>query len=254
MTVGPARRAPLRPVRSRHRRPPLRRHVHGAASGPAATRCGCCRRAAGATSRARPASGRRARRRSTSCASTCPATTCAASTGAARRGPATCSSSRWSTPPDPELVVVLDNRAATIGADDFEHAVEIAASILAGRRGRGLPDRAAASPTAPTTSTSTASRSPTSTASPASQLGDADSLTRLADVLVSRGRSLRVRHRRAVGPRPADDHQAGPRLLARLPRVGRRASATRRSSRRRGMRAIACADGADFVAHWTGLR
>ena len=30
----------------------------------------------------------------------------------------------------PELVVVLDNRTSAIGADDFEHAVEIAASIL----------------------------------------------------------------------------------------------------------------------------
>jgi uncharacterized protein (DUF58 family) len=39
----------------------------------------------------------------------------------------------------PELVVVVDNRIATCTADDFEHAVEIAASVLRAAENAGYP-------------------------------------------------------------------------------------------------------------------
>ena len=39
----------------------------------------------------------------------------------------------------PEIVVIVDNRLSAVDADDFEEVVEVAASILAGGRGRGLP-------------------------------------------------------------------------------------------------------------------
>ena len=40
----------------------------------------------------------------------------------------------------PELVVVLDNRAAAVGADDFEEAVDIAASVVAAAEAEDYPD------------------------------------------------------------------------------------------------------------------
>ena len=153
----------------------------------------------------------------------------------------------------PELVVILDNRAATIGEDDFEHAVEIAASILQAAEADDFPTAAAVRrrlrrprhrrPADPPP------RPPHRRRSSAS----VDSLTRLADVLVSRGRSLVFVTGEPSGPDLLTitklAHGFSPAYLVSV--VGERHVPLVAP---RGMRAIACADGPDFVAHWTGLR
>ena len=119
----------------------------------------------------------------------------------------------------PELVVVLDNRAAAVGADDFEEAVDIVASVVAAAEDDDFPVALVLTDGSSDVD-GDGQRIPPIDRLTAVALGDADSLERLAEVLMARGRSLLVRHRRALGRRPAGDRQAGPRLRARPPRVG----------------------------------
>ena len=248
--VGSARRAPLRPVRPGDRRPPLRRHVHRARAARVATRCRCCRRAAGATSRDRPASAPRGRRRSTSCGRTCRVTTCAASTGAAPPARATCSSSRWSTRRGPSSSSCSTTARASSAADDFEHAVEVAASILKAAEDEDFPTTLLFADGTDDLDTD-GQPIPHIDRLTGVRRGDVDSLAQLADVLVSRGRSLVF----VTGePSGADlvtitklAHGFSPAYLVSV--VGDRHAPLVAP---RGMRAIACADGPDFVAHWRG--
>lgn len=152
----------------------------------------------------------------------------------------------------PELVVVLDNRRATIGDDDFEAAVEIAASVL----------RAAQAADFPTTlllSDGTDDLDLDGQPIPhldrltAVQRGDVDSLSQLADTLASRGRSLVFVTGEPSGPDLMTLTKLAygffPAYLVSV--VGERHAPLVAP---RGMRAIACTDGADFTAHWTSLR
>jgi hypothetical protein len=152
----------------------------------------------------------------------------------------------------PELVVVLDNRASVIGSDDFEHAVEVAASVLQAAEADDFP-------TLLLFSDGTDDRDVDGQPIPhldrltGVELGTADSLDRLADVLVARGRSLVFVTGEPSGPDLLTitklAHGFSPAYLVSV--VAERHAPLVAP---RGMRAIACTDGADFAAHWTGLR
>ncbi len=152
----------------------------------------------------------------------------------------------------PELVVILDNRAATIGEDDFEHAVEIAASILQAAEAEDFPTELLFSDGSDDLDIE-GQPIPHLDRLTGVELGELDSLTRLADVLVSRGRSLVFVTGEPSGPDLLTitklAHGFSPAYLVsvveerHVPLVAPR-----------GMRAIACSSGPDFVAHWTGLR
>jgi uncharacterized protein (DUF58 family) len=156
----------------------------------------------------------------------------------------------------PELVVVLDNRETAIGAADFEHAVDIAASVVRAAENEDFPvlllfsdgdgvdgwgiDRGG--PPIPAADRLTAV-----------QLGANDSLEQLAEQLRARGRSLVF----VTGePSGADlvtlttlAHGFAPAYLVSV--SGERHAPLVAP---RGMQAIACRDGDDFVASWTALR
>ena len=152
----------------------------------------------------------------------------------------------------PELVVILDNRASTIGADDFEHAVEIAASILHAAEAEDFPTQLLFSDGSDDLDID-GQPIPHLDRLTGVELGDVDSLSRLADVLVSRGRSLVFVTGEPSGPDLLTitklAHGFSPAYLVSV--VGDRHAPLVAP---RGMRAIACTDGPDFVAHWTGLR
>lgn len=152
----------------------------------------------------------------------------------------------------PELVVVLDNRRSAIGPDDFENAVDIAASIVGAAEDDDFPiSLVFADGTAdvdldgqpiPHLDRLTAVR-----------LGPADSLARLAEVVVSRGRSLVV-----VTGEPSGDDLVTLTKLARgfVPAYLVSVVADRFAPvvAPRGMRAIACANGQDFAGLWRTLQ
>ena len=152
----------------------------------------------------------------------------------------------------PELVVVLDNRQCVIGPDDFESAVDIAASVLHAAEAEEFP-------TALLLSDGGVERDLDGRPIPhldrltAVERGTVDSLSRLADALDSRGRSLVFITGEPSGPDLV--------MLTKLARGFYPAYLVSVVGERRaplvapgGMRAIACTDGADFVAHWTSLR
>lgn len=152
----------------------------------------------------------------------------------------------------PELVVILDNREAAIGADDFEHAVDIAASVVNAAEAEDYPttlmfadgtgDIDADGREIPAVDRLTSV-----------QLGPADSLAHLAEALVSRGRSLVY----------VTGEPSGPDLVT-LTKLARGFSpaylvsvvADRHTPvvAPRGMRAVVCNDGAEFAELWGTVR
>ncbi|MET0325269.1 MAG: DUF58 domain-containing protein [Ilumatobacteraceae bacterium] len=152
----------------------------------------------------------------------------------------------------PELVVVLDNRAGTIGSDDFEHAVEIAASVLKAAEDDDFPTTLLLSDGTDDLDVN-GQTIPHLDRLTAVQRGAADSLSQLADVLVSRGRSLVFVTGEPTGPDLLTitklAHGFAPAYLVSV--IAERHAPLVAP---RGMRGIACVDGEDFVAHWTSLR
>lgn len=152
----------------------------------------------------------------------------------------------------PELVVVLDNRAGTIGADDFEHAVEIAASILQAAEAEDFPTLLLFADGSDDLDLD-GQRIPHLDRLTAVALGDVDSLSELANVVSSRGRSIVF----ITGEPSGADLLTITKLVhgfspAYLVSVVEERHAPLVAPR--GVRAIACQDGPHFVALWTGLR
>jgi len=148
----------------------------------------------------------------------------------------------------PELVVVVDNRSSAIDAVDFEHAVDAAASIV---HAATVEDYPTILFFADSTAQAAADddRVPLIDRLTAVQLGDADTLADLAEVIVSRGRSLVV----VTGEPSGDDLTTlaklargfSPALLVSIARERRGPAVAPR-----GMETMACADGAEFAELW----
>jgi uncharacterized protein (DUF58 family) len=151
----------------------------------------------------------------------------------------------------PELLVVLDNRTSAISADDFEHAVDIAASIVRAAENEDFPTTLMFADGAgdidldgqpiPAVDRLTSVR-----------LGDADSLAQLADVIVSRGRSLVF----VTGEPSGTDLMTLAKLAVGFSPAYLVSVVAERHDpvvAPRGMRAIACADPEEFVHLWTSL-
>lgn len=152
----------------------------------------------------------------------------------------------------PEVVAVLDNRTSALDPDDFEHAVEIVASVLHAADAEGYP-------TTLLFADGDNARGPDGQPIPHIErlttvglTGD-DSLGQLAERLRASGRSLLFVTGELAGP----DLTA----VAKLARgfapayfvsvVGRRTTPLVAPP---AMRAIACADAEEFTGHWTALR
>lgn len=152
----------------------------------------------------------------------------------------------------PEVVAVLDNRVTAIGADDFEHAVEIVASVLHAADAEGYPTALLFAD---------GDNEPGPGGLPVAHierlttvvLGDDDSLGQLAERLHARGRSLLF----VTGELSGGDLIAVAKLahgFAPAYFVSVVADRTAPLVAPPGMRAIACADAIEFTAHWTALR
>ena len=152
----------------------------------------------------------------------------------------------------PELVVVLDNRAAAVGADDFEEAVDIVASVVAAAEADDYPVALVLTDGSSDVDVD-GQRIPPIDRLTAVTLGDADSLERLTEVVMARGRSLLV----VTGEPSAVDLLSIGKLArgfvpAHLVSVARERDAPLVAAP--GTRAIACADAAEFVGLWTAMR
>jgi uncharacterized protein (DUF58 family) len=152
----------------------------------------------------------------------------------------------------PEVVAVLDNREVAIDRDDFEHAVEIVASVLHAADAEGYPTTLLFADGDNARGTDGQPIQHIERLTVVGLTGD-DSLGLLAERLHAGGRSLLF----------VTGALAGPDLVAvaKLARgftpayfvsvVGRRTAPLVAPP---GMRAIACADAEEFTAHWTSLR
>lgn len=152
----------------------------------------------------------------------------------------------------PELVLVLDNRRSVTSSDDFEHAVDITASIVSAAEADDFPVSLVFADGTGDVDLD-GQRIPHLDRLTAVQLGPSDSLARLAEVVVSRGRSLVF-----VTGEPSGADLVTLTKLARgftpayLVSVVRDRFAPVVAPR--GMQAIACADGKEFVGLWATLR
>jgi uncharacterized protein (DUF58 family) len=152
----------------------------------------------------------------------------------------------------PELVVILDNRASAIEPGDFEHAVDIAASVVQAALDEDYPTLLlfADETSDPDASGHTIAAVDRLTAV---ALGRSDSLADLAQAIVARGRSL------VFVTGEVSEHD-----LVTLGKLTRGFSpaylvsvvAERRSPvvPPRGMQVVACADGAEFAELWGAAR
>ena len=152
---------------------------------------------------------------------------------------------------------MLDNREGAIGAADFEHVVDIAASVVRAAENEDFPVLLLFSDGEGVDGGWGVDRDghsiPAADRLTAVQLGTTDSLEQLAEQLRARGRSLVF----VTGePSGADlvtlttlAHGFAPAYLVSV--AGERHAPLVAP---RGMRAIACRDGDDFVASWTALR
>ena len=151
----------------------------------------------------------------------------------------------------PELLVVLDNRSSAISDDDFEHAVDIAASVVRAAEDEDFPatlmfangegDLDLDGQPIPAVDRLTSV-----------QLGDDDSLAQLADVIVSRGRSLVF----VTGEPSGADLVTLAKLAVGFKPAYLVSVVAERSDpivAPRGMRAITCGDPDEFVHLWTSL-
>lgn len=152
----------------------------------------------------------------------------------------------------PEVVVILDNRASAIGEDDFEQAVEVAASVLAAAENDGFPTSLLfadgrgdvdedGNPVPHIEHLTVVQRSAS------------DSLVDIADALRARGRSLVF----VTGELDAVDIQ----LLARIARGFSPAYAVSVVAERRapfvappGVVTVAARDAEEFAAEWSARR
>ncbi|MFV0308916.1 MAG: DUF58 domain-containing protein [Desertimonas sp.] len=151
----------------------------------------------------------------------------------------------------PELVVLLDNRAEVIGADDFEEAVDIAASLASAAEAEGYPADLVF--TADPGLDGDGRRLPDLDRLTAVHTVMGASLAEVADRLRVRGHGLVVVTGEPTGPD-----------LVTLTSLARGASPAFLVSVRRerfsplvpprGMRPIACRDAIDFVAQWSERR
>lgn len=151
----------------------------------------------------------------------------------------------------PELVVLLDNRAEIIGESDFEEAVDIAASLVSAAEAEGYPADLVF--TVDPSLDGDGRRLPDLDRLTAVQVAEGASLGAVADRLRVRGHGLVV----------VTGDPTGPDLLTLTSLAAGAAPAFLVSVRRdrssplvppRGMRAIACRDAADFVTQWSGRR
>lgn len=151
----------------------------------------------------------------------------------------------------PELVVVLDNRAEAIDVDDFEEAVDIAASLVAAAESEGYPADLVF--TVDDASDGDGRRMPDLDRLTAVKTVDGASLASLADRLRVRGHGLVV-----VTGEPSG------RDLVTLATLARGAAPTYLVSVQgarsgpfvppRGMRGVACRDVIDFMTQWGAYR
>lgn len=151
----------------------------------------------------------------------------------------------------PELVVILDNRAEVIGGDDFEEAVDLAASLVAAAGAEGYPADLVF--TVDVALDGEGRRLADLDRLTAIQVATGASLAALADRLTVRGHGLVV----VTGqPSGADLVTLG--VLARGAAPAFLVSVQRERYGPlvppRGMRAIACRDAIDFVTQWSERR
>jgi uncharacterized protein (DUF58 family) len=152
----------------------------------------------------------------------------------------------------PEIVVIVDNRRKAVAEADFDHVVEVAASLLQAAEQDGFPTQLLFAD---------GSNDPTVDGLPAAHLerltvvarSDADSLVELADALRARGRSLVV----VTGELDAVDLQ----LVGRLGRdfspaylVSVVADRTEPFVAPPGMIRVTCRSAEEFTAEWAALR
>lgn len=146
----------------------------------------------------------------------------------------------------PELVVVLDNRAEIIGEDDFEEAVDIAASLVAAADAEGYPAELVFTVDA---GRDIARPLPDLDRLTAVQTVAGESLVELAERLRVRGHGLVVVTGEPTGPDLVTltslARGASPAIL-----VSVRGERTAPLVPPRGMRGIACRDAVDFVTQW----
>lgn len=152
----------------------------------------------------------------------------------------------------PELVVVLDNREAPIGAADFEEAVDIAASVVRAAEDEDFPTTLLFADGA-TVADLDGQPIPALDRLTAVGRTPADSLAPLADVLAGRGRSLVFITGEPSGPDLVTLTKLAHRFIpAYLVSVAAARGAPLVAPR--GMVPVACADAVTFAATWTALR
>lgn len=152
----------------------------------------------------------------------------------------------------PELVVVLDNRAGVISDEDFEAAVEIAASILHAAETDGFPTQLIFADGANETGTD-GLPIPSIDRLTEVQRTDDDSMEQLAGALRGRGRSLAF----VTGELPAPDlHLVGSMAQRFSPAYLVSVTGERRGPlvTPPGLVGVACRDGAQFASEWAALR
>lgn len=151
----------------------------------------------------------------------------------------------------PELVVVLDNRSEVISEDDFEEAVDIAASLVAAAEAEGYPAELVMA--ADEDPDAEGRRMPDLDRLTAVRVVSGVPLTALADRLRVRGHGLIV-----VTGEPSGRDLVTLTALARGAAPAFLVSVQRERYGPlvppRGMRAFACRDAADFVTQWGGRR
>ena len=152
----------------------------------------------------------------------------------------------------PEVVVIVDNRAAVIGEDDFEEVVEIAASVLHAADQDGFPSQLIFADGDNDTGAEGVMLAHLDRLTDV-RLSSNDSLFELADALRARGRSLVF----VTGELPAPDLT----LAGRIARGFSPAFLVSVAAQRRapfvappGVTGIAVRTAAEFAAHWSSLR
>lgn len=152
----------------------------------------------------------------------------------------------------PELMVLVDNRATTIGDADFEEAVDVAASIVAAAEAEEFPTTLLLADGSSGADLDGQPIPPIDRLT-AVQRAEVDAFAEVADAVRGRGRSLVV-----ISGEPSDDDLA---VLTKLARgfspaylVSVAAERQRPLAAPHGMQPVACSDAADFANQWGLLR